>query len=150
MRPRQFLSMVALASCLWTAQAPAPDPAAVKSFLVKLSAPVGTKQSKPGDRIRAAIVSPESLLNGYVEGRVEAVSSPPGRLLLRFDSVLYKGRSTLISTSVTDFVNSKGHKSLDDDEKPVRLEAGAMLAADRDLWLDEGSELRLTAAPRRD
>jgi hypothetical protein len=67
----------------------AQNPGAVKSFLVKLSVPVSTNKSKPGDRIRAAIVSPEVLLNGYLEGTVEEAA--PSKLVLKFNNVLYKG-----------------------------------------------------------
>lgn len=124
----------------------AQDPGAARTYLVKLSVPVSTKDSKAGDRIRAAIISPESLLNGYLSGSV--AESTANRLLLRFDAVLYKGHSTPIAGDVTDFVNSKGLKAVDDDERPVRLEGGALLASSGGLWLDEGSELKVAATPR--
>lgn len=126
----------------------AQDPGAARTYLVKLSIPVSTKQSKPGDRIRAAIISPESLLNGYLEGSIEeAASRPAGRLVLRFNNVLYKGKSTSIRSEVVDFVNSKGHKSVDDDERPIKLEQGAFTGVGSELWLDEGAELRVRAEP---
>ena len=103
------------------------DASAPRTYLAKLSVPVSTKANKPGDRIRAAIVSPESLLNGYLEGTVQqALSKPAGKLVLRFIGVLYKGKSTPINGEVVDFVNSKGHKSVDDDERPITLAGGAL------------------------
>ena len=116
-----------------------------RSYLVKLGVPVGTKQSKTGDVIKAAIISPESLLNGYLEGVVEERTSNPGKLVLRFSKLQYKGKTTSIQTEVIDFVNSKGHKKVDDDEKPIKLESGAFSSQSGDFWLDEGSELRLSA-----
>lgn len=143
---REFFGALAI-TLLNLPQASAQDPSAPRTYLVKLSVPVSTKQSKPGDRIRAAIISPESLLNGYLEGSVQQVSSKPGgRLVLSFTSVLYKGASTPIKGEVIDFVNSKGHKSVDDDERPITLHDGAFSSATGDLWLDEGAELRVRAA----
>lgn len=40
-------------------------------------------------------------------------------------------------------MNSKGHKSVDDEERPVTLEKGELRTAGPELWLDEGSELRV-------
>lgn len=117
-----------------------------KSYLVKLSVPVSVKASKPGDSIRAAIISPESLLNGYLEGTVQEVTAKPvSKLVLRFQKLMYKGASTAIQTEVSDFVNSKGHKGVDDVERPIKLENGAFTSSSSDLWLDEGSELRVRA-----
>jgi hypothetical protein len=127
-------------------QVSAQGPSVPRTYLVKLSVPVSTKQSRPGDRVRAAIISPESLLNGYLAGTVQQVSSKPGgRLVLSFTSVLYKGASTPIKAEVIDFVNSKGHKSVDDDERPITLHDGAFSSTSGDLWLDEGAELRVRA-----
>ena len=114
-----------------------------RTFLVKLSTPVSSKASRAGDPIRAAIISPESLLNGYLEGRIEKASAPGAALVLRFTKLLYKGKSTDLRTEVVDWVNSKGHKSVDDEERPVTLVNGELRAAGRELWLDEGSELRV-------
>ena len=133
---------IAAAVCSALAQ----DPGAARTYLVKLSVPVSTKESKPGEKVRAAIISPESLLNGYLQGSV--IDSSQQRILVRFDSVLYKGQATPISGDVVSFVNSKGHKEVDDDEQPIKLEAGAFVSAGRGLWLDEGAELRVRAIPR--
>lgn len=122
------------------------DAANSKTYLVKLGVPVSTKASKPGDKVRAAIISPETLLNGYLEGTVQEVSSKPaGKLLLKFNTLLFKGKATALESEVVDFVNSKGHKSVDDSERPVRLQHGALLATGSELCLDEGSELRVRA-----
>jgi hypothetical protein len=127
---------------------PGQDAGAARTYLVKLSVPVSTNGSKPGDRIRAAIVSPESLLNGYLKGIVKEITPRPNaKLVLQFDSVLYKGKSTPIESEVIDFVNSKGHKSVDDDERPLKLERGVFSSSGTDLWLDEGAELRVSATP---
>ena len=150
MTMREFLTAFAILFCAGLPQSHAQDTSAARTYLVKLSVPVSTSASKAGDRIRAAIISPESLLNGYLEGTVGQVSSKPAaRLVLRFTSVLYKGNSTPIEGEVVDFVNSKGHKSVDEDERQITLKDGAFSIAKGDLWLDEGAELRVRAAPVR-
>jgi hypothetical protein len=123
------------------------DPGAARTYLVKLSVPVSTKESKRGDEVRAAIVSPESLLNGYLTGVVEQVGR--GEMVVRFTSVLYKGATTPIQSEVVDFVNSKGHKGVDDHERPIQLDQGKFSSASPHLWLDEGAELRVRAEPAR-
>lgn len=115
-----------------------------QTYLVKLSTPVNTMTNKAGDPIRAAMISPETLLNGYLEGTIEkSVSKPEGRLVLRFDKLIYKGKTTPLRTELVDWVNSKGHKSVDDEERPVTLEKGELRTEGPELWLDEGSELRV-------
>jgi hypothetical protein len=146
---RKLLAALTITCCAILPQSSGQDLSAARTYLVKLSTPVGTNQSKAGDRIRAAIISPESLLNGYLKGTVEQVTSKPAaRLVLRFTNVLYKGKSAPIESEVIDFVNSKGHKSVDDDERPIRLNDGAFTSAE-DLWLDEGAELRVHASSAR-
>ena len=139
------LLLIAATLGIWQAAGQGPGPA--RTYLVKLSVPVSTNKSKPGDRIRAAIVSPEILLNGYLEGEVQEAGR--SKLVLKFSNVLYKGKSTSIESEVISFVNSKGHKSVDDDERPIKLEAGLFSSAGSDFWLDEGAELRVQATPAR-
>ncbi|MBS1827908.1 MAG: hypothetical protein JST93_21545 [Acidobacteria bacterium] len=119
-----------------------------RSYLVKLSVPVSAKASKAGDAVRAAVISPESLLNGYLEGTVvEAQPGPGAKLVLRFTRLVYKGKTTAIQTELTDFVNSIGHRLVDEEEKAVRVEAGAMRAEGADIRIDEGAELRVRTIP---
>ena len=119
-----------------------------KTYLVKLSTPVRAEKSRPGDLIRAAIISPESYLNGYLEGTVERASAKPrATMLLRFDKLVFKGTSTPVKTEVVEWVNSKGHKSVDDAERATTIEKGELRTAGRQLWLDEGAEIRLRVDP---
>jgi hypothetical protein len=113
-----------------------------KSYLVKLSTPVNSRTAKTGDPIRAAMISPETLLNGYLEGTVE--KSGRGMFVLRFTRLIYKGKTTPLQTELIDWVNSKGHKSVDDEERPVTLDKGELRTGGPELWLDEGAELRVS------
>lgn len=115
-----------------------------RTFHIKLSTPVDTKSAKAGDPVRAALISPESYLNGYLEGTVERVESGRSAMLhLRFTRLVFKGQTAAVETEVFEFVNSKGHKSVDDDERPVSIENGVIKADGPQLLLDEGSEMRL-------
>lgn len=114
-----------------------------KNYHVKLSNPVSSKTSKPGAAIRAAVISPESLLNGYLEGVLAPAAK--GRVVLQFTRLVYKGSTTPLNLELVSFVNSKGHKSVDEDERPLVVEAGVMSGGPgvRHFWIDEGAELRL-------
>lgn len=113
------------------------------NYHLKLVTPVDTRRSKVGDSVRAAVISPESLLNGYLVGQVTAVVNGRGaQLELRFDRLLYQGKSIPVQTVVTSWVNSKGHEKVDDEEQPLTLQAGRFTSPARRIWLDEGAELR--------
>lgn len=114
-----------------------------RNYHVKLSNPVSSKSSKPGQPVRAAVISPESLLNGYLEGTVTVVE--PRRIVLEFRRLTYKGKAIALDLELASFVNSKGHKSVDEDEQPLAVEGGAITAPSgtRAFWIDEGAELRL-------
>jgi hypothetical protein len=118
-----------------------------RNFLVKLRSPIGSKVSKPGGRVWASVISPESFLGGTLEGTVERVS--PNGVAIGFRSLSYRGASLPITTVTTGFVNSKGHRETVDGARPTRVEAGAFVSAQPEFWLDEGAEINLRVAPRR-
>lgn len=118
-----------------------------RNFLVKLRTPVGTRISRAGDRVAASIISPETFLGGTLEGVVERVDSRG--VSVAFRAVVHRNARIEVSSATRDFVNSKGHKSIDDEQRPVRIEQGAFVAGGDALWLDEGAELQLRVAPRR-
>jgi hypothetical protein len=116
--------------------------------LVKLRTPVGTDTSRPGDRVAASVISPETYLGGVLEGALEeATTSPGGRIVFRFHRLSFQGQRLALQAVVTGFVNSKGHPSVDDAERDVRVEGGALVAGGHEIVLDEGAELRLLATP---
>jgi hypothetical protein len=109
---------------------------------ILLAIPAFTQQIS-GERkhpLEASIISPETYLGGYLSGHVESAGG--GRIVLRFTSLSFKGRTYPLEASVTGFVNSNGHAGRDDAGRPCTVENGAM-AASPDLWLDEGVELKL-------
>ncbi len=79
-----------------------------------------------------------------MEGVVEQVSG--GSVTLVFRSLVHEGGTVGITSTTTDFVNSKGHKLVDDREKPARVTGGAFIGG-ADFWMDEGAEIRLVVSP---
>ncbi len=116
------------------------------NFHVKLSDPIGGSISKPGSRVGAVVISPESFLGGRFEGSVTQVSN--GKAEVVFHLLRFKGKSWSVTTRTTGFVNSIGHAAVDEDERPLQLDNGVFLSAHADAKLDEGAELRLSVSPK--
>jgi hypothetical protein len=117
-----------------------------RNFLVKLRPPISAP-SKPGQPVSASMISPETYLGGTLHGTVERVTATSVTIVFR--RLEYRGRMIPLTSVTTGFVNSKGHKLVDDDERPVRVEAGSFVfSADR-FWLDEGAEINLRVSPAR-
>jgi len=118
-----------------------------RNFHVKLRTPIGNRISKPGDRIEASVIGPESFLGGALEGVVENVTA--NSVTLSFRSLVHKGARIAITSATRDFVNSKGHKLLDDDGRAARMDNTALTSAAGRIRLDEGAELYLRVSPRQ-
>lgn len=111
-------------------------------FLVKLGVPVDSRISRAGDKIVAAVISPERFLAGRLEGAVEQVER--ARLRFSFQTLRFRDRTISIASVVTGVVNSKGQAGLDDEDRVVRIEAGAVVVAGPGVVLDEGAEIKLS------
>jgi len=143
---KRVVVLLALALVALVAQ----TPKLPNNYHLKLVTPVDSKTSRAGMAIRAAVISPESLLNSYLEGTVERVAmKPEGVIRLRFDRLMYQGRAIPLQTELTNWVNSKGHEKVDDNEAAMRLEAGEFRSRTRRIWLDEGAELRVKSVTPR-
>ncbi len=116
-----------------------------RRFHVKLRTPIGTRISRAGVPVSASVISPEVFLGTTIEGIVEQVSR--NSVTLAFRSLVHKGGTIGIVSTTTDFVNSKGHKLVDDQERAARVVAGAFVAGGAEFWLDEGAEIRLQVSP---
>lgn len=115
-----------------------------RNFLVKLRTPISTG-SKPGQPVSASTISPETYLGGTLHGTVARVT--PTGVTIAFSRLEYRGRMIPLTSVTTGFVNSKGHKLVDDDERPVRIEAGTFVFSAGRFWLDEGAEFNLRVSP---
>jgi hypothetical protein len=133
----------------------APDPATSgpafareTKVLVKLRTPVSAARSRPGDPVEASVIAPESYLGGSLEGTVEQSSrAAGGRITLRFHMLRYEQERLALEAALTGFVNSKGHRGVDDAGHPARVEDGALVSDGPEVTLDEGAELTLLASP---
>jgi hypothetical protein len=64
-----------------------------------------------------------------------------------FHSLEFKGQTWPVRTVTLEFVNSIGHPSVDEQERPVKMENGVLTSAHPDLFVDEGAELKLMVSP---
>ena len=117
------------------------------NFLVKLSDPIGGKVSKAGQKIGAVIISPETFLGGRFEGVVKQAA--PGKVTVEFTTLRYKDRTLAVATTTAGFVNSLGHPSVDEQERPVAVEQGMLTSTTPDFVIDEGAELKLKVSPAK-
>jgi hypothetical protein len=82
-----------------------------------------------------------------LEGTVDESSGAGGRITLRFHTLHHEQERLALQATLTGFVNSKGHKGVDDTGRPARVEHGALVSDDPEILLDEGAELTLLAPP---
>ncbi|MGH9163718.1 MAG: DUF5060 domain-containing protein [Vicinamibacteraceae bacterium] len=118
-------------------------------FHVKLSTDLGVQTSGAGDPVNAFVISPERFLGGRLTGTVDQASSASGgRLRFTFETLEYQGRTFRVTSTLTSFVNSKGHRLVDEQERPLEVTGGVLISAAPDFTLDEGAEVRLQVGPR--
>jgi hypothetical protein len=111
------------------------------AFLVKLADTLDTRISRPGDKVRAVVISPVSLRGGRLEGTVEEARG--GRLRFSFHTLHHAGKTSRVRTQITGVFNSKGHVSRDDLGQVVRIEEGTIVATGEATAIHEGAEIRL-------
>ena len=99
-------------------------------FLVKLGEDVGSELSRVGDRVTAVVISPERFLGARFEGAVDQASADAeGTLRFEFHTLERTGNTYRVASTVTGFVNSKGHPSVDERERPVRVADGVLTSS---------------------
>ncbi len=118
-------------------------------FLVKLGEDIASNTSRAGDAVTAVVISPERFLGARLEGAVEQVSPGEGMLRFTFHRLLHRESSYGITTTVTGFVNSIGHRSVDEQGRPVQITDG-VLTSPSDFRLDEGAEFQLRVVSSQD
>ena len=116
-------------------------------FLVKLSTDLSTKKTKAGDRVAAFVISPERFLGATFEGTVDRVSGTELRFIFR--TLRYRTATTRVTSAIVDFVNSKGHKLVDEQERPLQVVDGVVISKASDFAIDEGAELSLQVTPAK-
>jgi hypothetical protein len=116
-------------------------------FLVKLGVNLGAKANNVGDPVTAVVISPERFLGARFEGTVDQVSVDAGALRFTFNTLRHKGDNYRVASSLLSFVNSKGHPSVDEQERPLRVDDGVLSSASPDWQVNEGAEFQLQVDP---
>jgi hypothetical protein len=114
-------------------------------FLVKLGTDLGSKKSKVGGRVTAFVISPERYLGASFEGVVDQVAD--GSLRFTFQTLRSRTVTTKVTSIILDFVNSKGHELVDEQERPVQIVNGLLTSKSADFTIDEGAEFSLRITP---
>ena len=60
---------------------------------------------------------------------------------------MHKENTYRVTSAVTGFVNSLGHRSVDESERPVQITNGVLTAASSDFSVNEGAEFQLQVTP---
>jgi hypothetical protein len=116
-------------------------------FLVKLGVDLAAKASSVGVPVTAVVISPERFLGARFEGTVDQVSADAGTLRFTFTTLRHRGDNYRVTSSILGFVNSKGHPSVDDQERPLRVEGGVLSSGSADWQVNEGAEFQLQVDP---
>jgi hypothetical protein len=117
-------------------------------FLVKLGVDLGSATSRVGDKVTAVVISPERFLGASFEGAVDQVSGGAERSLrFTFHRLMHKENTYRVTSAVTGFVNSLGHPSVDESERPMQMSNGLLTAAPADFTLNEGAEFQIQVTP---
>jgi hypothetical protein len=70
-----------------------------------------------------------------------------GALRFTFNTLRHKGDNYRVASSLLSFVNSKGHPSVDEQERPLPVEGGVLSSASPDWQVNEGAEFQLQVDP---
>jgi hypothetical protein len=119
------------------------------SFLVKLGGDISSHTSRAGDAVTAVVISPDRFLGARFEGVVDEVSNETqgGTVRFTFTRLTHRDETRRVTSTVTGFVNSKGHRSVDEREIAVQISDGLLRSSSANLTLDEGAEFQLQVTP---
>jgi hypothetical protein len=113
-------------------------------FLVRLGVDIGSATSRVGDVVTAVVISPERFLGASFEGTVDQVSGGAERSLrFTFHRLTHKENTYRVTSAITGFVNSLGHRSVDEGGRSVEVGDGVLTATSADFRLNEGAEFQL-------
>jgi hypothetical protein len=116
-------------------------------FLVKLGVDIGAQTSSVGDPVTAVVISPERFLGARFSGVVDQAPGDRGGARFTFSELAYRGDRYRVTSRLLGFVNSKGHPSVDEQERPLRVADGVLVSDSADWRVDEGSEFQLQVDP---
>lgn len=96
-----------------------------QQFVVNLTSPISTRDSKPGDTFTAVVLEPAEFQGSVMEGRVrkvqpaENMESPKARISFAFETLTVGDTTYKIQADLTDVVNSKGVAKVDEEGQVV-------------------------------
>jgi len=123
---RMFLFALACAAAL-IAQPAMAGQKAIKNqtFVVNLTSPISTKDSKPGDTFTAVVIEPEDLQGSVVEGHVrkaepaQNAQAPKAHISFAFETLTVGETTYKIQADLQDVVNSKGVAKVDEEGQVI-------------------------------
>jgi hypothetical protein len=90
---------------------------------VRLLSPISTKTSHAGDRFSAQILTPETLQDQVIEGRISSLRMAQKRnkaeISFAFESIIIKGVSHPIQADLKEVTNSHGLKNVDEEGRAI-------------------------------
>ena len=123
------LLFITLLLVLVTASAPAQvQPLGLKhaTFVVKLTSPISTNTSSPGDTFAALVESPSEYQGAVFVGRITKLKKPKkgvgkgkAEIAFQFDALTAQGNTHPVIADLKDVTNSKGIKSVDEEGQVI-------------------------------
>jgi hypothetical protein len=105
-----------------------------QKFVVNLTSPISTKDSKPGDTFTAVVIEPAEFQNAIVEGHVRTVEpaknmeAPKARINFAFETMTVGDVTYKVQADLKEVVNSKGVSKVDEEGQAIGTGNGAKRA----------------------
>jgi len=126
---RRLLFLSVLFAIAVSVQAPAQaqvQPLGLKhaTFVVRLTAPISTKTSNPGDTFAALVEAPSQYQGAVFTGRITKLTRPKkgvgkgkgkAQIAFQFESITANGNTFPVIADVKEVANSKGVKAVDEE-----------------------------------
>lgn len=97
-----------------------------KAFVVNLTSPISTKDSKPGDTFTAVVTEPAEFQGSVVEGHIRKVEpaqnmeAPKAHISFAFETLTLSDNTTYkIKADLKDVTNSKGVAKVDEEGQVI-------------------------------
>lgn len=106
-----------------------------KTFVVNLTSPISTKDSKPGDTFTAMVIEPAEFQGSVVEGHIRKVEpaqnmeAPKAHISFAFETLTLSDNTTYkIEADLKSVVNSQGKPKVDEEGQVIGKGNGAKRA----------------------
>lgn len=96
------------------------------TFVVKLTSPISTRTSSPGDTFAALVESPSEYQGAVFVGRITKLKKPrkgvgkgKAEIAFRFEALTARGNTYPVMADLRDVTNSKGVRSVDEEGQVI-------------------------------